>query len=136
MFKIKFYEVDTTFPKYKYASISKKIRSIDRKEKFIDSLCDQLKNPKLKVRLRTFQNKESNNLLVVAAAVRHTFAHGKLAANTNDVDPIKVAAICNLLSDFMFEMMDVEFEKKIMAFYEQEKKKGLPRRIDRKKKQK
>lgn len=134
IFKTKFYEVDATFPNYKYAFISKKIRSLDKKEKFIDSVHSQLTSVQLKARLISFQNEETNNPLILAAAIRHTFAHGKLAANANDANPKHVAGICTLLSELIFEIIDTEFEKKINTFYEQEKKKGLTRRIDRKKK--
>jgi len=132
--KIKFYDVDTTFPKYKYVAISKKIRSFDKQEKFIDSVHSQLTHASLKKRLTSFQDGETNNPIILAAAIRHTFAHGKLSANTNDANPEHVAEICSLLSNLIFEIMDTEFEKKINSIYDEIKSNAKKKTTKAKKK--
>lgn len=121
------YEVEQGFPDYDYTSISQQILSLDRQGRFLDSLHDQLddKARKMKIRMRAFQQDKAATPLVVSAAIRHVFAHGKLVPNTKDANPKKVGAICVLLSDLMLEIMDTEFEKKVMSFNDHIKQEGL-----------
>jgi len=101
----------------KFKKVGEKILELDKKSKIVDFLLENTTHSKLKERLSNFiANKE--NPLILAAAVRHTFAHGKLTANVNQANPKAVAQIGNLLSDLIFNVIDTEFENKINLFYE------------------
>ena len=101
-------EVEKGFPKKKYKQVSKKILQLDKGNKFLDSLQQQVTNHTLKNRIIAFQKGEKTTPLVIAKSIRHIFAHGKLTPNANDANPEKVAEICSLLSNLMLEIMDKE----------------------------
>lgn len=124
LFNTQFHEVDTAFTDYSYEEISKKIITLDKGKKFLDSIHSQLTSERLQVRLKQFQDEEIMNPIVLATSIRHTFAHGKLTPNTKKVKPKVVAEICELLSDLMIEIMDTEFERKIDSIYDEIKSKA------------
>lgn len=88
--------------------------------KLIDFLHEKV-NDKLKIKLMAIKNKETQNLIPLATAIRHIFAHGHLSANANKINPIKVAKICRAISDSLLKFMDDEFSEKVDDCYEKYK---------------
>jgi hypothetical protein len=129
IFDIKFYDIDHRFPDHQYIEISNSIRSKDAPGKFFDFIHEHLDSQQLKTRISDFQSCTSSNPAVLAAAIRHVFAHGKLTPNANKGNPKVAIGICALLSDFLLNFMDVEFEKSVNRFYEEQEQKGLRRRV-------
>lgn len=56
------------------------------------------------------------NLLYLAAALRHAFAHGTLAATPVGVPEQSVATVCRFLCRVLFRVMDREFENRMTEF--------------------
>ena len=117
---------------YSPETVAQEIRLHDKNWKFINFLDEHLQRM-LKEQVQAFKHGETDNVIFVAAAIRHVFAHGHLTAYAKDTRPKIVKAICDSLSDFLLNFIDTEFSQNIERFYEQEKGKGLTRRIDRKK---
>ena len=66
-------------------------------------------------RVAKFVAREAVNPVQLAAAIRHSFAHGHLAPS--DRQEVTIST-CNLLADLLFRIMDGEFEERVMAFHE------------------
>jgi hypothetical protein len=58
------------------------------------------------------------HFLLLASAVRNSFAHGDLAANSNKTDPEDTRRICDVLSDAIFTIMDKEFGSRALPLLE------------------
>lgn len=125
IYGLKFYQLDESLNGYDFERISGEMRAKDKGGKFIDFICEHLETNSLKTRVKTFQENGNHNPAILAAAVRHVFAHGKLTPNANKGNPKVAIAICTLLSDFMLNVMDTEFEASVNRFYEEQEKKGL-----------
>lgn len=80
---------------------------------FASFLEDNTTRSTLKTKLTAVIRGESHNILAIAAAVRHIFAHGKLSAHANRCSPGKVDQICGDLTDNLFLFMDNEFKRKV-----------------------
>jgi len=76
-------------------------------------LIRKLDNKKLIKHLEEIYNGNEHNPALLSAAIRHTFAHGHLTANANGIAPSRVKKLCDPLSTFLLDFMDVEFSKKI-----------------------
>lgn len=63
--------------------------------------------------LDNFFNDDPFNAGYLASAIRHIFAHGWLTPNANQVDPDVVTTVCNTLCDFLLNVMDREFGKRV-----------------------
>jgi len=124
-----FYDIDQQFPSHQYIEISNAIRSKDNSGKFFEFLFKHLDRQQIKSRVSNFQSGVSSNPAVLAAAIRHVFAHGKLTPNANKGNPKVTIAICTILSDFLLNFMDAEFEKSVNSFYEAQEERGLTRRV-------
>jgi hypothetical protein len=66
---------------------------------------------------KCFQN-DSDNVVWLAVAVRHRFAHGDLTPNADGVSPENVVADCDRLSDLLLRVMDRDFTSHVNEFFE------------------
>ena len=53
------------------------------------------------------------NGLFVPAGIRHIFAHGDLTPHAGGVNPYVAQEMANLLSEFIFKVMDGEFTRRL-----------------------
>jgi hypothetical protein len=75
-------------------------------------------NHRLKDRLRRCRSEETDNVGYLSACIRHIFAHGELSANADNVNPMHLHSLCLSVSDFLLDLIDTEFTKKVDACYE------------------
>lgn len=129
LFKCDFYDIDSKYPDHKYDALSDKIRKIDRTGKFYKAILEHISRERLRRRLSNFREGNHNNPLVFAACIRHAFAHGKLSANPSGASSIVVKKVCDELYTFMLDIVDTEFEKRVLEFYEIQREKGLYRKM-------
>jgi len=72
--------------------------------------------PRYQRQVDAFKSAGSCNPLYLAAALRHTFAHGHLAASPQSVPPEAVGTVCRYICRVLFWLMDKEFKCRIEAF--------------------
>jgi hypothetical protein len=65
--------------------------------------------------MQAFLRGEPCNILVVPAAIRHIFAHGKLTPNSGVGNVAAACAVSDLLCDFLFTVMDRGFLARLRA---------------------
>jgi hypothetical protein len=65
--------------------------------------------------LDNFFRDDPFNTAYLASAIRHIFAHGWLTPNANQVPPDAVTTVCNSLCNFLIQVMDQEFGKRVAA---------------------
>ena len=63
----------------------------------------------LRAQCRAFIAGKPYKFLLLAAAMRHSFAHGDLTASSNDTEPDDTRRICVVLGDALVTIMDAEF---------------------------
>ena len=59
---------------------------------------------------------QSKNVVWLAVAVRHSFAHGELTPHADGVLPEDVVNDCDRLSDFLLRLMDCDFAARVDEF--------------------
>ena len=94
-----------------------KIRAIDKKNRFYKFIYDKV-NFTHKKELDNYFNQDSCNIVYLASAIRHIFAHGWLSPHANQADPKAVNQICHILSQFLLDFMDREFSMRVDQFFE------------------
>ena len=94
------------------------IKAIDKENRFYKFIYDKLDSPQHKRELDNYFNQDSCNLLYLASAIRHIFAHGWLSPHANQADPKAVNQICHILSQFLLDFMDREFGYRVNQFFE------------------
>lgn len=92
----------------------------DKNKRFYDFLCTHLDkkrtDQKEEKKLTKVYNKSSDNIIYIASSIRHIFAHGLLSPSANRCKPETVKNICDCIFNFLIEVMDKEFSKKINTF--------------------
>ncbi|MDP9438835.1 MAG: hypothetical protein M3P49_08835 [Actinomycetota bacterium] len=89
----------------------------DKKGLLYDVMYEYSDN-RLRERVRWCRSGESANIAYLSASIRNIFAHGNMAANTNDLTAPTLEPICGSVSSFLLDFIDAEFTKKIDACYE------------------
>jgi hypothetical protein len=92
-----------------------KLRSLNGGDEFFKALRQHLE-PRYQRHVDTFRSQGACNPLYLAAAVRHAFAHGHLAASPQGVPQEAVGTVCRYLCRVLFWLMDREFRNRIEAF--------------------
>ena len=89
-----------------------RITKIHRAKVLTKFLCERV-NHRLNQRLTQLKSGDKNEIIAIAAAIRHIFAHGHLTAHPGGVDS-KSMCILNLeLAQVMLDFMDREFSKRV-----------------------
>ena len=88
------------------------IRLIDKDDKFYKFIYERVNN-KHKNELDNYFNRDSCNIIYLASAIRHIFAHGWLSPHANQANPKAVNQICHILSQFLLDFMDREFSSRV-----------------------
>lgn len=103
-----------SLPNYGSQEIDKKLRSIKNYELFFETIFEHLDRENHRKQIRAFLNNNSDyNLLYLPAGIRHIFAHGKLTPNSKNIEPNSAIFISNVLVEFLFSVMDGEFQKRL-----------------------
>lgn len=92
-----------------------RLHSLTGSDDFFRALRQHLE-PRYQRHVDTFRSQGACNPLYLAAAVRHAFAHGHLAASPQGVPQETVGTICNYLCRVLFWLMDREFRRRIETF--------------------
>lgn len=91
-----------------------RIRRSDAGDLFYRFIYDRV-NAAHRRELDNFLRDDPCNVGYLASAIRHIFVHGSLTPNANQVDPESVSTVCNILCDFLIDVMDQEFGSHVAA---------------------
>jgi hypothetical protein len=100
---------------YDPESVAAKIVALDPTKRFYRFIYKRA-NDKHKAHVKACFSGASFNLTYLASAIRHIFAHGFLTPSAGEADPDAVCSICSVLCDFLFQVMDTEFERRASEF--------------------
>lgn len=90
---------------------------LDRSGKLFDFLHSRV-NPRLKGALTACREGVTHDIFCLSAAIRHIFAHGHLAANSNDIDPKRVSRACEGVANFLLDFMECDFSRRISEYHQ------------------
>jgi len=88
---------------------------LDQTRRLYEYLYPRL-NAKLQIKLEQIYAGDESNIAYLSASIRHIFAHGHLTAHANGIRSNSMNRWCNHLSDYLIEIMDSEFSKKINEY--------------------
>jgi hypothetical protein len=98
--------------------VASKIVSLDPERRFYGFIYKRA-NIRHRAHVKACFTGASFNPTYLASAIRHIFAHGYLSPSVGEADPEAVCGICSALCDFLFQVMDTEFEKRANDFLAQ-----------------
>jgi len=98
---------------YDPAVVGAKISALPGSREYLSFVLDRLTSPKPREHLAAFLGGDPCNLLFVPAGIRHIFAHGDLTPHAGGVNPYVAQEMANLLSEFIFKVMDGEFTRRL-----------------------
>ncbi|BAQ61282.1 hypothetical protein GM3708_1688 [Geminocystis sp. NIES-3708] len=93
-------------------TIAKKLRKSTKILSFIEKKVD---SDQLRSRIKQFNQKEHNNILVIAQAVRHLVAHGMMSIHSGNVKPNTVKNFCDLLTYAVEEKTQFCFDELVLS---------------------
>lgn len=89
------------------------IRQLDPKSSFASFLEEHLSGPELRTMMREFINGQDVNVSFLARCTRHVFAHGVLTANSPGLSAKRFDQVSQIISDFLLDCMDQDFDRRI-----------------------
>ncbi|WP_250566035.1 hypothetical protein [Adonisia turfae] len=92
--------------------VIKRIRELDPNNALPEFLFQHLTGNNLKQMMSDFQNGQTVNVSFLARCIRHVFAHGILAANSTQLSPKRFNQISQVISDFLLNCMDQDFDNR------------------------
>ena len=93
--------------------ILNKLRQINSSNKFFRYLKTNIKHWHETAELNKFISNQPCKVLSLAKSTRHIFLHGQLTPNADGSDPADIVKICDLLSEFITEVMDTNFKTQV-----------------------
>ncbi|MCX5965487.1 MAG: hypothetical protein NT070_20870 [Cyanobacteria bacterium] len=93
--------------------IIKAIRKLDRENAVFKFLVQHLTGKHLKQLICDFNDGKEVNVSCLARSIRHIFAHGILAATSTGLSPKRFDKVSKLISDFLLNCMDQDFDKRV-----------------------
>ena len=108
-------EADKLLSSNQKARVAAKLRELDGDNSFAKLLHTHTRNGTKKA-LGEHLTGQICNPLKIAAAIRHTFAHGILTASPTDVRPEVVVQVCKFIIHLLNTVMDREVEERISKF--------------------
>jgi hypothetical protein len=102
--------------KYDPEPVMRLYRARDKGDKLHKFLHDHLDKESQQRSLQSCKEGLSNNVAMVAAAIRHIFVHGHLTAHANEMNPRAAHAIGTAVATFLFGVMDTEFTQTVEAY--------------------
>lgn len=110
-------EIGKQLEYYGAIGILNQIKLVDNEDRFYKFIYQRVNN-KHKAELDNYFNQDPCNILYLASAIRHIFAHGWLSPNANSAKSKAVIEICYTLSMFLLEFMDREFSYRVDRFFD------------------
>jgi hypothetical protein len=104
--------LDPVLAKYPLAEWDTALRAAPTHGQFFHFLTWHLK-PGLRDQCRQFLGRRPYNVLLLATAVRNSFAHGHLTPSANRTEPEDTARICGVLGGALVTIMDEEFSTRV-----------------------
>jgi hypothetical protein len=98
--------------KYPHAKWDAAIRAAPTHRRFFEFLTWHLK-PGLRDQCRLFLARKPYDPLLLATAVRNSFAHGHLTPSANRTEPEDTVRICSVFSGALVAIMDHEFSTRV-----------------------
>lgn len=92
--------------------IAQKLR---KSPKIITFIQEKVDSTKLRSRIQQFHDKEHDNILVIAQAVRHLVAHGIMSIHSGNVKPNTVQNFCDLLTHSVQEKTQLCFDELVLS---------------------
>ena len=92
-----------------------RLHGLTGSDEFFAALRQHLE-PRYQRQVDGFRSSGACNPLFLAAAIRHAFAHGHLAASPQGVPLDTVGTVCRYLCRVLFGLMDREFKNRIATF--------------------
>ncbi|BAZ13696.1 hypothetical protein NIES4071_55360 [Calothrix sp. NIES-4071] len=103
------------FDAYNAAMLCDEIRACDKGNVFYSFILSKVNNShKLEIE-KLFANQPLNSSYL-ASGIRHIFAHGYLSPHANGSQPKNVVKICNMISVFLLNIIDLEFSKQMNSY--------------------
>ena len=94
------------------------IRKLDSDNKLFIFLASHLNENNTKIMKKFISEKTSDiNVSFLAKSIRHVFAHGVLTGNAGGLSAKKFEKISKLISHFLLECMDSDFESRVASGY-------------------
>jgi hypothetical protein len=92
-----------------------KLHSLTGCDEFFGAIRQHLE-PRYQKHVDTFRSGAPCNPFYLAAAIRHAFAHGHLAASQQGVPTETTGSICRYMCRLLFWLMDREFSSRVRDF--------------------
>jgi hypothetical protein len=99
-------------PKFDFNKLADHIERHDTEHKLYDFLYD-LSLEGSRHYLERYRDGDRRGVIFYAAAIRHIYAHGHLTAHPNGCNPDDVLTICDALADFLLELMQKDFTRRV-----------------------
>jgi hypothetical protein len=93
--------------------VIKAIRELDPENAVSKFLAQHLTGKHLKQMICDFKDGQEVNVSCLAKSIRHVFAHGILAATSTGLSPKRFNQVSQLISDFLLNCMDQDFDKRV-----------------------
>lgn len=103
------------FDAYNAVNLCEQIRSYDSKKAFYSFIYERVKKSHKNEIDKLFANEDLNSSFLVSG-IRHIFVHGYLTPHANGSQAKNVVKICYIISDFVLNIIDLEFSKQINDF--------------------
>lgn len=103
------------FDAYNAAALCEEIKAFDKGTAFYSFILSKVDKYHKSEIEKLFANQPLNSSYL-ASGIRHIFAHGYLSPHANGSQPKNVVKICNLISDFLLNIIDLEFSKQISIY--------------------
>lgn len=89
------------------------IRDLDPENALPTFLAQYLTGRHLKQMMCDFREGRDVNVSCFAKCIRHVFAHGILTANSTGLSPQRFDRVSQIISDFLLNCMDEDFDKRV-----------------------
>lgn len=104
------HQLDALLAPYSPESVAAEIVLLDPEKRFYGFIYERA-NYRQKKEVKACFTGASFNVTYLASAIRHIFAHGHLTPSAGNTNPEAACSICSVLCDFLFQVMNTEFEK-------------------------
>lgn len=91
----------------------KAIRNSDPQNAVATFVIQHLSGQELKKMMSGFIKGQDINVSCLARCIRHVFAHGVLTANSTRLSPKRFEQVSQIISDFLLNCMDEDFDKRV-----------------------
>jgi hypothetical protein len=98
---------------YEPEAVAASVRGVVGHEEFLRFVHERLDRATHRANVEAFLRNEPCNVLYLPAGIRHIFSHGNLTPHSGAKNPNAVEQVSAILCDFLFRIMDGEFERRL-----------------------